>query len=768
MRFNVSIISIRLSLSMKKTGSPFLFLLCICIHFASAQTIQFNLTDTVKVIVNNDTLNSAWAGGINTPLFSEIDLNGDGIHDLFMFDKANNRISTFINDGTPGLKAWHYAPQYISKFPPVIKWALLYDYNCDGRADFFTLAPSTSGIRVYRNDFDSAQGGLRFTLVADEVKEEFLPGGFHAPIFASAVTMPSFGDVDGDGDMDILGFSPSPDGRLWYHKNYSMEHYGVCDSLDFEHDTETWGEFAVSQLNGGNTHISCFGCRHAAHPSGSDELVNYDQSAAAPRDDSIFSIFMIDIDGDGDKELLIGDSGADNSLLVLNGRTTAIDSMVSEQILFPDTVTPALFCTFHFHAYIDVDNDGIKDLLVEPGDLENLHSVWIFKNTGTNSVPHFVLQTTSFLVDQMIDVGEGACPVLFDADGDGLLDLVVGNYGVFQCGPGTEKSGLHLYKNTGSLALPQYQLVDSDYAGINSLFITGPIYPAFGDMNGDGNKDMIIGEADGKLQYFNNSGVPANFQLTGVNYMGIDVGSASTPQIIDLNRDGLLDLVIGAQNGHINYYENIGTAASPLFSAVATNNTLGGIIIHSLGSTTSGYTVPYFFYLQNHIKLLVGCEGGEVYLYDSIDNNLNGIFHLADSIIDGTQGIRPGFNLAVSGGDLNNDGYTDMLLGIYTGGVCMYLQKDPNVGVQQLSSHETDLLVAPNPVDEQCVVEIFGTPPSEKKQLNMMNIFGQMVFSKIFSSDRFVFNTHELPAGIYILQVSSSGNTMTRKLVVKH
>src|SRR3979409_455207 len=92
-----------------------------------AQAIAFHRVDTIPVIVNNVPLNNAWAGGINFPLFSEIDLNGDGIHDLFLFDRYNNRISPFLNDGTSGVNAWHYAPQYVSKFPPINKWARLYD-----------------------------------------------------------------------------------------------------------------------------------------------------------------------------------------------------------------------------------------------------------------------------------------------------------------------------------------------------------------------------------------------------------------------------------------------------------------------------------------------------------------------------------------------------------------------------------------------------------------------------------------------------------------
>ena len=755
---------------MKKNCFVFILLLCIGIHFIHAQGIRFDRTDSVKVVVNSDTLNNAWAGGIDIPLFSEIDLNGDGIHDLFMFDKANNRISTFINDGSTGVKAWHYAPQYVSKFPPVVSWALLYDYNCDGKADFFTLAPSTSGMSVYRNDFDSALGGLRFTLVQSELMEELsFPVGFHTPLFTSSVTMPALGDVDGDGDMDILGFNSSPDGRVVYHKNYSVENSHGCDSLEFKRDTETWGHFAVAQLAGGNAHVNCFSCRHANN-SDIDVLENYDQSAAAARDDSYFSIFMIDIDGDGDKELLIGDSGADNSLLVVNGGTPVIANMVSQQVLFP-AVNPAMFCSFHYHAYIDVDNDSIKDLLVESGELENLHNIWYYKNTGTNSVPQFAFQSTSFLVDQMLDVGEASCPVLFDADADGLKDLITGNYGVFQCGAGTYKHGLHLYKNIGSLMSPVFQLIDSDFAGINAVnSITGPVFPAFGDLDSDGDEEMIIGSENGKMIYYENTagpGNPASFPVPTSNYMGIDVGNTSTPQLIDLNRDGLLDIISGAENGHINYYENIGSGTTPAFSSVPTNNTLGGIIIHSPASSF-GYTVPYFFYNHSHLTLFVSCGGGEVYQYDSIENNLNGNFHLADSIIKGAEGIREGFNLSVSGGDLNNDGLTDLLLGIYSGGVSLYMQKNPNVGVQNFYERKNSILILPNPADEKCVVELFNEQAGEQKQLIVLNYLGQQLFSQTFSIEKIVINTNQLPPGIYMVQINSPGKLIVRKLVVKH
>ncbi|MCX6291448.1 MAG: FG-GAP-like repeat-containing protein [Bacteroidetes bacterium] len=746
----------------------FLLVSCVVLHcsVSTAQSLQFNFTDSIPVVVNSDTLHNAWAGGINTPLISEIDLNGDGIHDLFVYDRSNSRILPFLNDGSPGIFAWHYAPEYITKFPPIIKWAVLYDYNCDGKADFFTLAPSTSGMSVYRNDFDSAFGGLRFTLVAAELNEEIFPG-FHAPLFVSQIAVPSFGDVDNDGDMDILGYTTLPDGRVVYHRNYSVENSYGCDSLIFKDETETWGHFAISQLSGGNANVNCFNCRSSSPQLDADELVNYHQSAAAPRDDSNFSIFMIDIDGDNDKDLLIGDSGADNTLLVVNGGTPAAAQMASQQIIFPDSniTTAALFCTFHFHAYIDVDNDGVKDLLVLPGDLEDVHSIWFYKNTGTTNSPNFIYQSSNFLTGQMIDEGQGACPAVFDADGDGLTDLVVGNNKVFHCSGGTYTNSLHLYKNIGTSVSPAFQLVDSDYAGISSMFLTGPLYPAFGDLDGDNDKDMIIGSDNGLLQYFTNTGgSPSNFQLTGINFMGIDVGNTSTPQIIDLNRDGLPDLVVGAKNGHVNYFQNQGSATVPFFSSTPTIAALGGNAI----DTNLRYTAPFIFDDSGSYKLLLASSSGRVFLYDSIDGNISGNYRLLDTIINMTQGSRTTFNHGIGGGDLNHDGLTDVLLGNYGGGVGLYMQYNPFMGVPDFPLVKPGFAVIPNPVNDACVIDLKNVTEHGAKQLTVMNYTGQVVLQKNFSSARCVLNTHDLPPGVYMIRVISSGRSATGKLVVNH
>ena len=97
--------------------------------------------------------------------------------------------------------------------------------------------------------------------------------------------------------------------------------------------------------------------------------------------------------------------------------------------------------------------------------------------------------------------------------------------------------------------------------------------PTFADLDGDGDLDAVVGEVDGTLNYFENTGTatsPVFTVRTGAanpfDGAAFDVGSYSTPSFADLDGDGDLDAVVGEIDGNLNYFENTGTAAAPLFT----------------------------------------------------------------------------------------------------------------------------------------------------------------------------------------------------------
>ena len=120
---------------------------------------QFGFQRTNFIPVEEDGLEEvfAWVGGMDYCQFSNIDLDFDGVEDLFVFDRTCNKVMTFLQKGGPGETDYEYAPQYETEFPSDLHdWALLVDYNCDGKKDIYTYA--IGGARVFKNTGSLADG----------------------------------------------------------------------------------------------------------------------------------------------------------------------------------------------------------------------------------------------------------------------------------------------------------------------------------------------------------------------------------------------------------------------------------------------------------------------------------------------------------------------------------------------------------------------------------------------------------------------------------
>jgi len=186
-----------------------------------------------------NTLDMAEVGGFNAAQFSSIDLNNDGTLDLLVFERSNSKILTFINNGTAGQVDYVYAPQYADQFPQMTDWVLLRDFDCDGDKDIFTYHDGGiqgKGISIYSNDVVS------FSLITELIVSDYYSTDLTLAV--PNIDLPDIVDVDGDGDLDILVFGIGfYINRIEYHKNLSMETYGVCDSLIYELKNQCWGVF---------------------------------------------------------------------------------------------------------------------------------------------------------------------------------------------------------------------------------------------------------------------------------------------------------------------------------------------------------------------------------------------------------------------------------------------------------------------------------------------------------------------------------------------
>ncbi|MBL4705383.1 MAG: hypothetical protein JKY54_12745, partial [Flavobacteriales bacterium] len=105
-------------------------LMCICWNSWS-QVYSFHRSDSIPVFHTGQLL-SPWNGGLNTTQISTIDLNGDALMDLFIFDRVGDKVNTYINQGSVGSASYKHVPSYESEFPVLSKWVLLRDFNGDG------------------------------------------------------------------------------------------------------------------------------------------------------------------------------------------------------------------------------------------------------------------------------------------------------------------------------------------------------------------------------------------------------------------------------------------------------------------------------------------------------------------------------------------------------------------------------------------------------------------------------------------------------------
>lgn len=710
----------------------FLFIACSVSCFAYTQNYVHDPFTQVKN--NTDFALFPFAGGLNNPQFWEIDLNLDGINDLFVFDRTGNKVLTFINNGTSGQIDYAYAPVYEGLFPAMQNFVVLLDVNCDGVEDLFTSFDN--GIKVYYSQLTESS----FFYVEQIDKLEYKSAGFNFEIFVGVIDIPAIIDVNMDGDPDILNFRPAG-GFVDYFENMQIEKGEPCGTFSLELVSSCWGNFYESGINKAVTlDTLCSGLeseRSGLHAG------------------STFLAYDADLDNDID--IVLGDLSFNNLNALTNGGDIISAHIIEQDTAFPSYNLPVNLPTFPAPFLLDVNNDNKKDLIVAPnkkGFSQNFKNVWLYKNNAADDSYLFTYQMDSFLVSDMIDVGEGAHPAFFDYNQDGLLDIIIGNYGYFQSGDFS--SSLALYENTGTIDTPAFKLITRDYAGLASYnFIN--INPAFYDMDNDGSIDMIIGEQTGALHYFRNTAAPestANFILQSAFYKGIDVGIASSPCVIDITNDGLPDLIIGEQNGNLNYYENTGTLGAPDYTLVS--EFWGDVDVRSPGLLT-GHSTPFLYKDNDDIwKLMVGSESGTIYYYQPTEDWSGSFTLLTNSFSNIDDGE---FSDAVFQ-DTNNDNIPELLTGNYRGGISLYGEETTVDAIEDLS-HE-QILIYPNPAKDMLFIAAANTITS----LTLISVSGAIVKQHKMNSSKVELNLADVPSGIYLLYIQLyNGNRQVHKIM---
>ncbi|MEY5048515.1 MAG: hypothetical protein RLZZ175_1874 [Bacteroidota bacterium] len=706
----------------------------IAISQVDWNSIQFPLK------IKDDTLKNPFTGGINAAQIGKIFLNNDTQKDLVVFDRANNRVLTFLADSVN--KQWNYAPLYENFFPKMSNWALFRDYNNDGKVDIFTY--TNLGIKLYKNE--TPKNGLpKFRLIEAPLLSKGFSGRLN--IQSQSIDIPAIADIDGDGDIDILTIDTNTGGTLQMHENRSTS----SDTMIFTRINDCWGGFDFFACNDIRFGLSC---ETKLRKSTEYARIQHTTSGA---------LLTFDFNQDSLTDLLLTKQGCKSAYLFENKGSKNLNPIYNAYdttFNFADIALRQNYSAAIFKE--DVNFDKIDDIILtynEPVNNfnENLQSsIHLYEGENINS---WKFKKHNFLQESMLDLGEYSSPIALDVDGDNDQDLLISSTKFID---NKRVANLTLLKNTNTFEQPIFEISDTNYLNFK-ISIYSNIKIVLSDINLDSKKDLVFiaqysTSNTQEIYYIANVSTSSDYQFSSNNTSLFQAKNASSLHIADIDNNGYEDIILGKNDGSLEAWGR--NSASINYSLVT--DSLAGYSSNYLQQQPSLASAD----INNNGKTdwFVCNNSGECYyaldtiLYPKSPKWTKSNINLNAIAVNNTShlGINPNINIIAL------DTSYQLIAGNISGGIQLFSTKASS---KLTNPEESDFVnLYPNPAEN-----FFIFYAEKNGFITIYDALGKEYFStNITAFDKNKINTTNLKSGIYFVKfINSTNKNSIHKLVIK-
>lgn len=268
---------------------------------------------------------------------------------------------------------------------------------------------------------------------------------------------------------------------------------------------------------------------------------------------------LVDIDGDGDKDLVIGYSGNITSTGVKAG-LVLLENKGDNTFEVKDTDYLGIVKSMQLldiRPFVaDINGDGVDDLGFSSNSSKGMEIRYIPNKAARNQAFNIQL-SNAVLLPTFTDFLAGESVTFFDFDKDGKIDIL----------HGTSRGNIRFIQNTGSNQSPKYVVQNDNLGKLQTDYIAGNIFLTTGDVNLDGKTDLLVGNRTGNMSIYR------SFQEQNINQFVADtslifnsfsnkpenllIGGNATIAIGDLDNDLLPDVIVGTNTGGLRVLKNL-------------------------------------------------------------------------------------------------------------------------------------------------------------------------------------------------------------------